>query len=139
MRYSYRLLLLFALSLTPIFVSFAVDITVNEKQALFWGRILVSIPVALLFGGITALVLQTKRSIWWAMIFVFIWNYFGSGLIFGEFATAGYFDTSILNVAAVLAVVAFCGALFTWALFTVFKKQLLIMKQAQAQAKKQKP
>ncbi|ASS74917.1 hypothetical protein CIG75_07930 [Tumebacillus algifaecis] len=122
-----KLLILLFLSLIPVFfVPFGYRNTGTlENLPASYTTVkvaLVNPGTILLLGAIVTLVMQTRRSMWWAMIVTFLYSYLGLGLIWGGFA--GPFEAGLLNYAAVFAVYGFVGALFVFIFLTIFKKLL---------------
>jgi len=112
------------------FLPVLLEIAGAESKML--GVILVSIPVSLLIGAATSLILRRRGAIWWAMIITFLFQYFAAGLIWNQFDTLGFWGRDIINTASMLAIAAFIAALFTYGLVIVFKKQIALMRDQQA-------
>ncbi|MFD2169022.1 hypothetical protein [Tumebacillus lipolyticus] len=81
---------------------------------------LVNPGTILILGAIVTLIMQHRRSMWWAMLVTFVYSYLGLGLIWGGFA--GPFETGLLNYAALFAVIGFVGSLFVFIFLTIFRK-----------------
>ncbi|HEU4965085.1 MAG TPA: hypothetical protein VFV52_14755 [Bacilli bacterium] len=80
-------------------------------------------PISIgLLGGIVALILQTKRSMWWAMIVCFFYAYLGLGLVWGSFVEYGWTHRETLNLAAMLSVFGFVSALLLYFLTRLLKR-----------------
>jgi hypothetical protein len=79
-------------------------------------------------GGITALVVRHRRSLWVAVAVAFLFEYLALGLVNGNFYTGGLGDRQAINTSAMLSLYAFISAIVMHYLVSVIQKNIALQK-----------
>lgn len=120
-----KALILLLLTLIPVYFALLGFMGPGDAEAVTHTKVkaLLVNPFAVgMLGGITAIVLQHRRSMWWSMIVTFFYTWLGFGLVWGTFFEKGVFDMETMNLSAMFAVIGFVCAAIMHGFVSVLKR-----------------